>query len=303
MLNETLGLVIPTVHPERVFNRIFCDESLEQLKVISKVGTILINFQPPYTEEEINSIIDKLTSYDIPVKYSYNQYNVEKKGFVQFNKIRNDASKLLDCKFYVLVDDDFLFKGSVNGTPSSSHQYIEAVHYMLTHNNCGMVMLRQRKKSLDDYVPNGWVYPISIVNRWQTDSGMMLKSMKYTGEGNLFPDDSLELYGAGEEKILAGWRFSKGLYPARINHCNVSNSPSENLYSWYRPMHDTLTKYILDHYNQVIDDDYTKVCSEELYLSNGGIKYNEESINNLKFDYNNMTIDDMITDISKLIGE
>ena len=137
-----LGLAVPTNEPDVAFNYLL--NTLDPLKSVAPITTFLFNFQKPWDEESIQKAVDICESKGFAVRYAFNSYEIKAKGEVPFNKIRNDACKLMpEAKFLVLMDDDFSFQWRSNSVvKSAGEQYLDIIDYMVKYPKCGFVLLK-----------------------------------------------------------------------------------------------------------------------------------------------------------------
>lgn len=277
--HEILGLAVPTNEPDTAFNYLLA--SLDGLKEVAPISTFLFNFQKPWTDNQIKEAIRICESYGFEVRHTYNSYEITGKGKVPFNQIRGDACYLMpEAKFFMLMDDDFSFRGrSGSLAKSAGEQITDIVHYMLANPRCGFTLLKGNYYLKE--VARYEVAPaISLENRYITDKGIILRNL---GESGLVvPDEALSLVGSDEEKIACSWRLHEGYYPAVINHtrilhyenCNskqVENAPvkGETMYQWNAEsiLEFNANKFIREHYypefvnrawrpTQLVDHDY-----------------------------------------------
>lgn len=310
--HSILTLLLPTNEPETL--RRFWLPSLDNLKEIAPIATIAINFQKPYTESDIEDIIDKIEQYGFNVVSTFNEYTIDGPGLVPFNKIRNDTAMLnSESLFYALTDDDFSYQGpsaSVNKT--AGHQYLDIIHYMLKHKNCGFTLIGG---SMIKAVP---INHIGMTNPYTTfyavKKGYILRNMNDHGFC-IYPDDAIDMKGAGEEKIIAASRLALGYYPAtlkcgRTHHYEnwkkdgVKNGAEEYNWELKEVLDNNVHRYLNDHYNVTVDRlTNMYICDPDIYYKNGGIEYNNETRNSVIEDYTNSTVDTLIKEIIEMSKE
>lgn len=303
--SDLLGLIMPTIDQYSLKN--YWLPSVENLKDIAPFCNICINFQK-YPTDLIDYVVNKLNSYGFVVYFTaIKEYTMEKPGMLQFNKIRNDTVMLNpNSAFYCLTDDDFSYLGPSSKSPSAGEQYLRVLHYMLTYDNCGCVLTGG---SLYRYNPINTIGPTKSFNgEWFiTGKSLFLKSMSEHGY-ELFPDDSLELYGAKEECLLCASRINLGYYPAKFGNARVKHDenrrngvikPGDEEFGWLKEeiVENNVNKYIRDHYNVNMHGICSyNVCNDDTYYSNGGINHDTEH-EKYTIDYSKYSKDQLIDEI------
>lgn len=297
--HKILCIAIPTCEPD-VFMKYWIN-SLHYLEDAKDIITIAINFQKPWTDELIESAISQIEDMGFKYECCFNEYDIPSKGLVPICKIRNDTFELCpDSLFYVLTDDDFQYCGpSATAPKTAGQQYIDIVHYMLqNYDKCGMTIIGG---SMIRKIPKNHIMPVPINTHVTNLKGIVIRNMRDYGF-NMFPNDSLSLYGAGEERILAASRLWNNLYIAkmgfgRTHHYEVQKKSDVvngiEMYEWDSKniIDNNVNKYLRDHYNSVtgdtlhdgkiIDDtNYTGISQDEFesYLSIDYSKVNENDL-------------------------
>lgn len=308
--HNILCICLPTCEPD-VFNKYWLP-SIDKLLDAKDILTIAINFQPPWCDKEITRVVNYIRTMGFKCVYAFNEYNIPSKGYIPFNMIRNDASILSpDSLFYVLTDDDFSYQGpSASAPKTAGEQYIDIVHYMLTYGNCGMTLIGG---SMIRKIPKNHIAPVSMNTHITNLKGIVVRSMKNFGF-NLFPEDSLNLYGAGEERVLAASRLANGLYIAkmgfgRTHHYEIQRKPDVKngieMYNWDTKeiIDSNVNKYIREKYGaktgETLHDGL--IIDPKLYFSNGGISEDELSKYYLSIDYSKVDSSYLIDEIRELV--
>lgn len=308
--HNILCICLPTCKPH-VFIKYWLP-SISNLESAKDILTICINFQHPWDKKKAQFAVDKIRNLGFKCVASFNEYNIPGKGYIPFNKIRNDAAKLCpDALFYVLTDDDFSYRGpSASAPKTAGDQYIDIVHYMLSHRNCGMTIIGG---SMIRKIPKNHIAPVSMNTHITNLKGIVVRDMREFGF-KLFPEDSLELFGAGEERILAASRLSKGMYIAkmgfgRTHHYEIQRKQDVQngieMFNWdTRDIIDSnINKYIRDNYGaktgSTLHDG--SIIDESIYYDNGGISEDEFS-NYLSIDYSTINSSDLIESIRNLVN-
>lgn len=314
-LHTILGFSLPTNEPETAFEYILT--SLENLKAVAPISTFLINFQKPWTEEQINKAVSLIESYGFEVRWSFNEYEIKGKGLVPFNRIRDDACKLMPEAFaYALTDDDMTYKGSSpKMKKNAGEQFLDSIHYLLHYEKCGMVLFGG---SLYKKTPNYQLQPVDIINTYITGRGLIFRNLG--DDCRTIPKECLDFVGSDEEKISAAYRLAKGYYPAKLRMARVhhyenhrakeSKNPKKNdnkltsgaeQYGWNdaKILDENNLGYIKEHYNpEFKGKDNYNVCSFENYTNAGGINvYDEEVVKKYNYNYENKTSEEVLNEI------
>lgn len=314
-----LGFALPTNEPQTAFDYILT--SLDNLRAVAPISTFLINFQKPWTKEEMEKAVEIIKSYGFAVRYTYNEYEIKGKGLVPFNRIRDDACKLMPEAFaYALTDDDMTYKGSsATMKKNAGEQFLDSIHYLLTHEKCGMVLFGG---SLYRKSPNYVLQPCDIVNTYITGKGLIFRNLG--DECRTIPKECLDFVGSDEEKVSAAYRLAKGYYPvklrmARVHHYENHRSKEkkkknedklvtsgQDAYGWNTEeiLNANNLGYIKKNFNpKYKGKDNYDVCSLENYFNGGGIDvYDEEIVKKYRKNYENMSKDEVISDIIQIIG-
>lgn len=302
-----LGMALPTNEPDTAFEYIL--KSLDHFKEVAPITTFLMNFQKPWSDGEIIKATEIIKSYGFEVRWSFNSYEVKGEGLVPFNKIRTDACKLMpEAKFYALTDDDMQFCGpSPNIFKSAGQQYLEAIHYLTMHDNCGLVLIGGTMfRKISKYS----IGPVPLVSEYLTNRGFIARNIY--PEGYSLPNDAYELVGSDEEKVTAADRLFRGWYPAkfgcgRIRHYENTGKKGKlesgsKAYNWNKVeiLRENNFKFIKDHYKvdfSMNEGDYD-VVDHDQYFANGGVNvYDKEVVKMLTTDYTNSSCRVLMSEI------
>lgn len=312
--HNIMGLIMPTIEPYTL--RKYWLPSLKNIKDIAPYANICINFQNPYIKSDVESIIEEIKSYGFEVYYTLrDKYEVPEKGLVPFNRIRNDAVLLNpnNSLIYVLTDDDFSYQDESAKSPNAGEQYLRVIHYMLKYPNCGCVLTGG---SMYRYNKINTIGPTkNFNNEWFiTSKSLFLRSMNDFGF-RLFPEDSLDLYGAKEECLLCAARINKGLFPAKFGNARIRHDenrkhdeeikPGYEEFGWLEDeiIENNVNKYIREHYNVPMRGVYCyEVCNKDVYVNNGGIDHLKER-NKYIIDYSTYSKNKLLDEIEELIKE
>ena len=258
-----LGIAVPTIEPDILYDRLLSDAMLSALEPIRDVSVFLINFQPPFRRNGLQKYISKLTNNGFSVKYRFNTYDTSIS--VPFNRIRNDCFRIdQNCPFYLTLDDDMMAKDPTDENPRSfGQQILDGLEYMIDHRMCGMIGYVKKPYHIDPYYKSklyhkySTIYPTGITeSRYSTELGFMLRNLLVFDNQNTptFPEDSLNLLGGGEEIILGLHYLSQGYYGARYSYANSTNKSNDNSTArngWLSNniMKNNLLAYIKNKYN------------------------------------------------------
>lgn len=200
--NHKLCLLMPTNTPE-VYNSIV-RSSWINLIPISPYIKISINFQPPWTEDAIKDVVEELESLGFNVVYSYNSYEIKKRGEVPFNRIRNDTYlNSPDSEYYMITDDDFWFY------PQSAYQLLDDIEYLDSHPECHIIYHvgnKRRFSQLNDSIIEDDFTQYCLCN----EKGIVFRNEQDSQGNYLFPRGSEDLVGSDEEKVLIACRLALG---------------------------------------------------------------------------------------------
>ena len=281
--HRILSLVLPSNEPDTMYKYLL--PSISNLSDIAKITTICLNFQPPYLNSQAVEVVEHIESLGFEVNWIYSRYVIEPHK-VPINKIRNDAASLCKSLYYGLIDDDMIFNGtSAKMNRRSGIQYLDAIHYMMTHQNCGIMLMGG---TLFRRIPRYHIGPVRLDSEYLTSKGFIVKSLGYDSDYPFLPDGSIDLVGSDEEKVLAASRLYQGLYPAKFGNTRVRHYEHKDkcvsgadMYQWNsaKILDENNNKYIKDHYNP----DYKggssyDVVNHTSYYSNGGIDVYDDSV-------------------------
>lgn len=318
--HKLLVFILPTNEPDTFFN--FFAKGIKYLTEVNDYCTFNFNFQKPWTEDQINDALELIDSYGFKYEYVYHPEGYKfDKPYVPITRIRNDTVITKDGMLYALLDDDMVFQGvSDSVSVTAGDQYLQVIDYMLRFPKCALVLMGG---SLIRKVPKYHIGMIDTEVSYLTGKGYVVRSLQLIdGYDNLSPDevlttkDAFGLCGGFEEKLIAGYRLSKGYYPARLgfsktrhyeNQYSLGNGYFKNKgtnksskvlsggdeYDWlnHEVTESNINKYIRDNFylpdkrNSVRLDNITRCVDKRIYLDNGGVPLNEETYSDHLFDY------------------
>ena len=302
--HNLLGIVLPTNSPDVM--RKYLLSSLEIAKDAAPFCTFLINFQPPYTANELSEVVETIKSYGFKVKTNYNVYRHEP-GLVPVNRIREDTAAIdSSCKYYMIFDDDMTFMGPSAKMPrSAGHQILEAIRYLEYFDDCGVLVFGG---TLIKKIAKDSIAPIDFRKEYVTGKGIVLRNIaEKASEGLFVPAAAYDLVGSDEEKVAAAYRISEGYYVAempfvRINHYENQKSsrnkngkiPGKDKYHWNTDEIKDANNFgfLRENYNP----DYTSkgnVVSLEKYKEAGGQEFWTEPAKRTMF-FDATTTEDLV---------
>lgn len=311
--NNLLGLILPTNDPMSI--RKYLLPSLVNIKELIPYSTILVNYQKPYTEEEMRRVTNEIINLGFECRTRYSEYNVPAFGHIPMNAIREDTAALApECKYFMFIDDDLSFRGSSAKMPRTSGiQILQCLIYLLKYSNCGIMVLGG---NLIKKIKKDTIAPIPYNRDYVTGRGLIFKNHS-PSQGLLVPREALQLYGSDEEKVAAAYRVSCGLYTAelpfvRIMHCENQKSlknkngkiPGYDLYKWNTDdIRDKNNfKFIRDNYNPEYKFGKGNIIHPDNYIGPKTWETPEE----FTMDFRTLTDDDivsMINDMMELEGD
>lgn len=311
--HNILSLVLPTNEPD-VMDQYFM-KSIEWMQPLASISTICINFQKPYDTKSIEEICYKLSNLGFDVRTTFSEYIYEPHK-VPVNKIRQDTADLnKDSLYYALVDDDMLFKGqSYKMNRTSGMQYIDSIHYLLTHQDCGILMMGG---TLFRKISRYSIGPVNLESTYLTSKGFIVKSIANTNYGNGFlPEGSIDLVGSDEEKVLAASRLYRGLYPAKFGNARIDHyehkkkiSDGSTMYGWNSEeiLNENNAKFIRENYNQKFKTRDYNVIDHNIFYYKCSIDLSDQSvIDKYTTSYEFMDTDKELSEIkdiyTKLVG-
>ena len=105
---KKITFILPTCEPDEMFKWLL--PSLKNIRMAKEYINFAICFQPPYTEEEINKVLNELNVLGFEYKYFYKDYEVVK-PYTPLLRMRNDCAMLYpNSLVYGLLDDDMSFE-------------------------------------------------------------------------------------------------------------------------------------------------------------------------------------------------
>lgn len=191
--------LLPT-NDKKTFNRIFM-KSVHNLKRVADKIAFAINFQAPFSRYEAKKKVKKLLKMGFEVKYSYNNYETKKIGFIPFNKIRYDCALMYpNAEIYALCDDDFEFKLHIGAMIE------DIIKQFDENNNLGIIQCSNNFFPFKNYLKKNRRY-----HTYFTDNGFFFRNIHHIDNNVLvYPSEALCVKGAGEETIIGLELASRG---------------------------------------------------------------------------------------------
>lgn len=271
----SIGIVVPTNNPKNMETKFV--RSLEHISEIQDRTKILINFQPPYTQNIIDRVVSSIQEKGYDVDYVFDE---EYDKPIKIALIRERCA-LLDPNLntYMIADDNFKFSPGTTKSPYSSGQrYLEALEYMEKFPNCGGVQCMG--------FLGGYTYGRKIRPAWNywfgSRQGLILRNIKDELSGNVVlapSEEFLELRGGLEELMYPYARMERGYFMSK--QMNVPTVHIAKRMSKTTPedmqhpdvFDNNIAKYIRDRYDQPNWKYNSKKSPKELkvrYLENKG---------------------------------
>lgn len=222
-----LALLLPTNDPNTFKNTFI--KSVRHLKSIADKLVFCLNFQNPFNKWSIHKYVAKLRKMGFEVRYTFNEYNIERKGLIPFNKIRYDCARLCpEADLFALCDDDFDF------LKDSDLMINEIIEKFENDKTLGVVQCT----SLPKIFPFGYFKKEAKYHNYYTDSGFFFRNIHNEDKDILvYPSDALECLGACEEFIIGLTLAEHGYMTmlrsrSAIMHCREYVDNGESPYGW-----------------------------------------------------------------------
>ena len=200
--------ILPTNKPEEVFKNLI--PNLHMFKPISDMISFGINFQSPWTVDQIEEVIKKFEDAGITLFYEFNKYELLPKKF-PITRIRNDSAKMNPtARYFCMVDDDIQY----DCTPIKYLRTILQTVIFMETSKVGSVCIGQPviPEKIKEYDNNIHHFNGST---W-TCQGLLLRNCY---DGNLVPLDAINCVGGMEDGLVSETRLRlNGLDKA---YCNV----------------------------------------------------------------------------------
>lgn len=296
-----ITFLLPTCEPDTLFTYFL--PTVNKLKNIKNLIEFNICFQPPYTNEQIDRVIQELDKQGFKYNYIYKDYEI-KKPFTPLVRMRNDCALLSpDAEFYCLLDDDMSFEDE-----SCCNSFIEALTLFDNDNNLGVI-------SLFNLPCDNW-----RENFYSTNSGLIYRGGSFFGFKGLMPENLLEfkgiktrvpyegenlleLFGGFQDKFCAMCRLATGLtgltiHDVKINHVENRKLRGAIAHGWddAKYKEGSIALFITKYFNEnfliyksltLFDKSLDKEIYPYKYDTNGNLKpeYNIYCYNGIKQEF------------------
>lgn len=316
MKTPIISALLPTVNPKQMFKLVI--PSLVNIQEVKEYLQFDMNFQYPWDKKSIKKAVTTIEDLGFKCKYSYNSY--DSSNGVLFNKIRNDCAEKCedyDTELYMNLDDDMTFGTSTKLVKfDAGDQLLQAINYMLLNKDCGVLKLGG---ALVKYPPKYHTGIISHYGDVITGKGLIFRNLHLKeNKSPIFPDDSLNLLGSDEEKVIAASRFIQGMFIARQGFFHsrhyenrkstkVKVTSGEELYHWAEKFVKEANnwKFIKEHYFVSGEGDKLNLSSSGKLISDSLYKGLDPSEETSKYpytiDYSESTTDEIKSSINKLV--
>ena len=298
MIENKITFLLPTCEPDEMFKWLL--PSLKNIQLAKDYINFAICFQPPYTEEEINKVLEELNNLGFNYKYFCKDYKIVK-PYTPLIRMRNDCAMLYpDSLVYGLLDDDMSFESDI-----CSGDLIYILRQFLSRPKLGVMAL----KAIDRW--------FCIDNCFATDAGIFYRGgISYGFKGlmpenlytfpyvkDLIPDyqneNLLELFGGYQDKFCANVRlFSRSeagiLNNVFVNHVQNRKERGDLGHGWIKAqdLDGSIAQFIIKYYNKeflhdnsmsLIDDRIRNKLLENNYEFYPTLQYSYEIHNKFGF--------------------
>lgn len=207
-----LTYILPTNNPNEFFEKF--GKSLKVFVKLRDYISFCINFQEPWTKEQIDRAMRLFQRYDLTTYKTFEKY--EKKSYqFPFMKIRNDTLRLNPtCKYFVFIDDDIIYSCTSEEYASVIVQCLEYMNFY----NVGSLTIGQPIYKTHWLPWDNKIVPMSDDLHTFTALGTIFKNIYC---GNILPEEMLDLYGSGEDRLLGEYRFFISGYNIAQARCQI----------------------------------------------------------------------------------
>jgi len=256
MIENKITFLLPTCEPDEMFKHLL--PSLEKIQLAKDYINFAICFQPPYTEEEINKVINELNRLQFNYKYFYKDYKVVK-PYTPLIRMRTDCSLLYpDSLVYGLLDDDMSFESDI-----CAGDLITILNQFVVRDNLGVIAVKSIDKCYFMY--NCFATDCGIFYRGGISygfKGLMPENLyQFKGIETLIPDykgeNLLNLFGGYQDKFCANVRILRGDQVLILNNCfvyHVQNRKERGAigHGWLKAqdLEGSIAQFIIKYYNK-----------------------------------------------------
>lgn len=201
-MKTLLSFVLPTCYPDLFRSRFYT--CLPVFAPFSKYICFCINFQPPFTLEEVAEEVSFLRNSGFRVEYTYNDYKFTP-DTLSYVRLRNDAARLApkDTLYFVDFDDDILYFSE--DYDIASRVWASVILFLLENPSCGSFRIDTRCYAYPRITFNR-LYSV-FYPRGGTGLGLIYKNI-YGGQ--ILPEYLLDLVGGCEDLLQTRQRVLDG---------------------------------------------------------------------------------------------
>jgi len=225
-----LCFCLPTCSVDDMFNYLL--PSLKNIGKLKEYCSFSITFQFPYSEEEIQEVLNEFNNLNLEYKYEFKEYKFNK-GETPLIQMRNDcALRYPEALFYALLDDDMEFLEGID------KQYLNLIELMLENRNLSVANLFPYDDNQPD-IDSGITYNDFENAKYFTSSGIIYRGGIYYGFKGLLPEDMLGYVGGRQDVLTAIWRILQGDSSIKLDngHCRHYENrvtPGHTEYNWLK---------------------------------------------------------------------
>lgn len=285
-MEKRLTVLLPTCEPESMFQ--FLLPTSYRLKQLSNQLQFNIIFQPPYTNEQIDRVVNILQANGFTVNYQFKDYQVVR-PYTPLIKMRNDCSMMSpNSDFYLIWDDDISIEKE-----SACDYILDAINRFDSNSNLAVISLYNQ--------------PIENhrENFYSTNGGLILRGGKYYGFKGYMPENLkqfgnvktlipyqnenlINLFGGFQDKFgsmcrLATGQTGESIINVPINHVENRKQKGAIQHGWdqAKTLDGSIASFILRYFNpdflrthslSLFDPQLSKLIYPNHYDSLGNIK-------------------------------
>jgi len=296
---DLLCFSLPTCDPDDMLMHLI--PSLNNLGKLKDYCSFGIIFQPPYTEIQMNEVINVFKNQNLEFKYSYKEYEFDL-GETPLNRMRQDASMMYpNSLFYGILDDDMEFLDGID------LQYLDLIYLMLKYRNLSVASLDAA--FIDSDIENEFKINLGDLNNTSlyTKSGLIVRGGIYYGFTGLLPEELVSLVGGRQDVITAVYRLIQGdsiitCDNGKCLHYEYRETPGYDEYLWFdSTVPNTNTDWLEEHgytrHLKLNEKNFLDETYEEL-LNIGCLDFNITALKLINSDdYSIEEIDDLILNL------
>ncbi len=253
---KKITFLLPTCEPDEMFKWLL--PSLKNIQLAKDYINFAICFQPPYTEEEINKVINELNILGFEYKYFYKDYKVVK-PYTPLIKMRNDCAMLYpDSLVYGLLDDDISFESNI-----CAGDLIRVLDTFIFNQHIGVIAFKDCNRGM------------FVFNCFATDCGIFYRGGVSYGFKGLMPENLYEfknikeiipnyegenllnLFGGYQDKFCANVRLFNGSHALIFNNVTIHHVENRKArgaigHGWIKAqdLEGSIAQFIIKYYNK-----------------------------------------------------